>query len=56
MKLKSRLNKIIIGLAIFFVLFTLAGFFALPPLLKSVLTEKLSENLHREVTISQINA
>ncbi|MBU0544313.1 MAG: DUF748 domain-containing protein [Proteobacteria bacterium] len=55
MKLKSRLNKIIIGLAIFFVLFTLAGFFALPPLLKSVLTKKLSENLHREVTISQIN-
>lgn len=55
MKLKPRLNKILIGLAIFFVVFTLAGFFALPPFLKSVLVRKLSENLHREVTISQIN-
>ena len=55
MKLKPGLNKILIGLAIFFVIFTLAGFFALPPLLKSVLIKKLSENLHREVTISRIN-
>ncbi|MBU1182737.1 MAG: DUF748 domain-containing protein, partial [Proteobacteria bacterium] len=55
MKLKSGLNKVLIGLAIFFVVFTLAGFFALPPLLKSVLIKKLSENLHREVAISQIN-
>lgn len=55
MKLKPRLNKILIGLAIFFVVFTLAGFFALPPFLKSVLIRKLSENLHREVTISQIS-
>ncbi|RPH51915.1 MAG: DUF748 domain-containing protein [Desulfobacteraceae bacterium] len=55
MKLKPGLNKILIGLAIFFVIFTLAGFFALPPLLKSVLSKKLSENLHREVSISQIN-
>lgn len=55
MKLKSGLKKIIIGLAIFFVVFTLTGFFALPPILKSVLTGKLSENLHREVSIGQIN-
>ena len=55
MKLKPGLKKIIIGLAIFFVVFTLAGFFVLPPVLKSVLTRKLSENLHREVTIGQIN-
>jgi uncharacterized protein involved in outer membrane biogenesis len=55
MKLKSRLNKILIGLAVFFVLFTITGFFVLPPLLKNVLIKKLSENLHREVTINQIN-
>jgi uncharacterized protein involved in outer membrane biogenesis len=55
MKLKPGLNKIIIGFAVFFVLFAVAGFFILPPLLKSVLTEKLSENLHREVTIGGIN-
>ena len=46
--------KILIGLIIFFVVFTLVGFFALPPILKSILTKKLSENLHREVTIRQI--
>jgi len=53
-KLKPRLKKILIGLIIFFVVFTLVGFFVLPPVLKSVLTKKLSENLHREVTITQI--
>jgi len=53
-KLKPRLMKILIGLIIFFVVFTLVGFFALPPILKSILTKKLSENLHREVTIRQI--
>ena len=53
-KLKPRFKKIFIGLIIFFVLFTLVGFFALPPILKSILTKKLSENLHRSVTINQI--
>ena len=53
-KLKPRLKKIFIGLIIFFVLFTLLGFFVLPPILKSILTKKLSENLHRSVTINQI--
>ena len=53
-KLRPRLKKILIGLIIFFVVFTLVGFFVLPPVLKSILTKKLSENLHREVTINQI--
>ena len=53
-KLRPRFKKIFIGLIIFFVLFTLVGFFALPPILKSILTKKLSENLHRSVTINQI--
>jgi uncharacterized protein involved in outer membrane biogenesis len=48
------LKKFLIGAAIFFVVFTIVGFFVLPPILKSVLTKKLSENLHREVTINQI--
>jgi uncharacterized protein involved in outer membrane biogenesis len=51
---RGRMKKIIIGGVIFFVLFTLFGFFALPPIVKSLLTEKLSEALHREVTIEQI--
>jgi len=53
-KVQPRLKKIFIGLVIFFAAFTLVGFFVLPPILKSILTKKLSENLHRPVTISQI--
>ena len=53
-KIRPRVKKILIGLLVFFVIFTLVGFFVLPPILKSVLTKKLSENLHREVTINQI--
>ena len=51
---RGRLKKIVIGLAIFLVVFTIVGFFALPPIVKSILTQKLSEALHREVTIEQI--
>jgi uncharacterized protein involved in outer membrane biogenesis len=51
---KSVLKKIAIGLIIFFAAFTIFGFFILPPILKSILTRKLSENLHREVTIEKI--
>jgi uncharacterized protein involved in outer membrane biogenesis len=53
-KLKPRLKKILIGFIIFFVVFTLVGFFVLPPILKSILIKQLSQNLHREVTINQI--
>ena len=53
-KIRPRLRNIFIGVIIFFVVFTLVGFFGLPPILKSILTKKLSENLHREVTIKQI--
>ena len=49
-----RLKKLLIGAIIFFVVFTIVGFFVLPPIFKSVLIKKLSENLHREVTINQI--
>jgi len=53
-KSRSRLKKIFFGVMIFFVVFTLVGFFVVPPVLKSILTKKLSETLHREVTIRQI--
>ena len=52
---KPLLKKSLIGLLIFLVLFTIFGFFAAPPILKSVLTKKLSEKLHREVTIQKIS-
>ena len=53
-KIRPRAKKIVIGLIIFFVLFTVIGFFGLPPLMKYILTKELSQNLHREVTIGQI--
>jgi Uncharacterized protein involved in outer membrane biogenesis len=49
-----RIKKIIRWFGGFLVLFTLFGFFILPPVLKSVLVKKLSENLHRQVTIQKI--
>ncbi len=49
-----RLKKFLIGTIIFFVVFTIVGFFVLPPIVKSILIKKLSENLHRQVTINQI--
>jgi len=50
-----RLKKVLIGVIIFFAVFTLFGFFALPPILKSILIKQLSQNLHREVTIEKIS-
>jgi hypothetical protein len=51
---KISIKKILIGLAVFFFVFTIFGFFILPPILKSVVVNKLAEALHREVTIEQI--
>jgi hypothetical protein len=53
-KIRPRAKKIVIGVLLFFVLFTVVGFFAIPPLLKSILVKELSKNLHREVSINQI--
>jgi uncharacterized protein involved in outer membrane biogenesis len=53
-KIRPRAKKILIGLVILFAVFTLVGFFVLPPIVKSILTKQLSENLHREVAIEQI--
>jgi hypothetical protein len=55
-QLRSNPNvkKTFIGVLIFFVVFSLVGFFVVPPILKSVLTKKLSGGLHRQVSIRQI--
>ena len=50
----TRLKKILFWSTLFFIVFTLVGFFVLPPIFKSLLIKKLSENLHREVTIEQL--
>jgi hypothetical protein len=51
---KAPLKKVLVGTAIFLFLFTVIGFFAVPPILKAVLIKKLSERLHRQVTIEKI--
>jgi hypothetical protein len=48
-------KKVIVGLLFFFIVYTLTGFFILPPVLKSVLAKKLIENLHRTVTIEDVD-
>jgi len=50
----KRLMKIMIGLVVFLVLFAVTGFFVIPPIAKSILIKKLSEELHRNVTIESI--
>ena len=49
-----RVKKYLIGVGIFFVLFTVFGFFGLPAILKSILIKQLSQNLRREVTIREV--
>jgi uncharacterized protein involved in outer membrane biogenesis len=49
-----RFKKPLIGLVLLFVVYTLFGFFGLPPIAKFLLTKNLSQALHREVTIQQI--
>ncbi|MBN1664209.1 MAG: DUF748 domain-containing protein [Deltaproteobacteria bacterium] len=48
------LTKIVAVLVVAVLIAGLAGFFFLPPILKNVLTEKLSQALHRPVTIGEI--
>jgi len=54
--IRSRpvLRRIIFGTLIFLFVFTVTGFFILPPVLKSVMIKKLSEKLEREVAIRKI--
>jgi uncharacterized protein involved in outer membrane biogenesis len=53
-RIRPHAKKILVGILIFLFVFTVTGFFVLPPIVKSVLTKQLSANLHREVTIGQV--
>ena len=50
----TRVKKIVVGLVLFLVAFIVTGFFIIPPVLKSMLIEKMSEQLHRDVSIEKI--
>ncbi|HXX80778.1 MAG TPA: DUF748 domain-containing protein, partial [Thermodesulfovibrionales bacterium] len=47
-------KKTFVGVLISLVVFSLVGFFVIPPVLKYVLTKKLAEELHRQVVIRQV--
>ena len=47
-------QKVLISIAVAFLLYSIAGFWILPAVLKNVLEKKLSENLKRTVTIETI--
>ena len=50
----GRFKKLIIGAAVFFVLFTVIGFFVIPPIVKPYLLETLSKTLNRQVSLSDL--
>jgi uncharacterized protein involved in outer membrane biogenesis len=52
--ISKRALKIIAAIIAFFVLAGIAAIFALPPIVKPILIEKLSHALHREVAIEKI--
>ncbi|HNS56093.1 MAG TPA: DUF748 domain-containing protein [Smithellaceae bacterium] len=48
-------KKILIGLAVFFVLVSIIGFLILPAVIKPIALEKLSVSLHRQVSVEKIS-
>ena len=50
----ASVRKAAAAVLILLILYTVAGFFILPPVLKSVLKNKLSQQLHREVNIQRV--
>ena len=51
---RPAVKKTLVWALIFVTVYSIAGFFLVPPILKSVLVKKLSEGLHRQVAIRQI--
>ncbi len=51
---KPSTRKYALGIGIAIALFALLGFLAVPPILKSVLTKQLTQTLHREVSIREV--
>lgn len=51
----SRFKKVMVALGLCFVILMASSYFLVPPILKSILMKKLSESLHREVTVERIH-
>jgi uncharacterized protein involved in outer membrane biogenesis len=50
----TKLKTVLFAVVIFFACFTIAGFFAVPPLLKHILIKNLSAEMNRDVSIEKI--
>src|SRR5512139_3848855 len=55
-KLRSRSfqRKTVLGILVFLLVFSITGFFILPPIVKSVLVKNLSKQFRRQVTIQKV--
>ena len=53
-KIRPRLKKLLRGVLVFLVLFSVMGFLVLPPVVKAVALKQLSEKLKRQVTIQAV--
>ena len=49
-----RIKKYVLRIVVAVALIALIGFFALPPVVKSLLTEQIAKSLHRPVTIASV--
>ena len=50
----SRFKKLILGLVVLIILYTLVGFFVLPPVFERILQSNLAKNYDRPVTIDSV--
>jgi len=51
---RNRIRRLVFWATGLFILYTIVGFFVLPPIIRSVAAKKLSEQLGRDVTIQQV--
>ena len=54
-KALPRWQKVVVAAAACLLVYTIVGFLILPPIVKSVLQKKLSENLHRQTVIEDVD-
>ena len=50
----KRLKKTLIGVAVFFVLYTVIGFLVLPPIARSLIEKDMGAALHRKTTLRKV--
>lgn len=54
-KIMDRTKKVLIGCVAAFAIYSLAGFFLVPYLVKTVVADKLTEALHRKASFEKVN-